>query len=117
WPLTTMPERTAMHEMVTGKSVGGKRSIPSSTAAISTTSSAIATSSTTAAEAPAAALRLRAGLVDVQCSAIHLFPVDGVYSTIPFRIIGHFDERKPTGLAAVPVSDDVHTINIAVSFK
>src|SRR5882724_8796386 len=88
-------------------------SVPSST----TASTAPSTTSAAAAETPAAAFTLRPCLVNVQCSTTNLSSVYALDCTIPFRIIGHFDERKTTGLAAVPVCDDVHTIHGTVCFE
>ena len=67
------------------------------------------TTSTTAAEASTAAFTLGPCLIDVQCSAANVSSVYALDCTLTFCIVGHLDKCKTSGLAAIPIRDDVPT--------
>jgi len=90
-------------------------SATTATGAAATTAAATAEATTSA--TTAAAFPFGTRFVDIKRSAANLFSVYGLNRPIAFSIIRHFDEGKPSGLAGITISDDVDTINAAVSFK
>src|SRR5258708_27809873 len=76
----------------------------------------VASSSSTAA-ALTSAFGFGFGFVDVERSAVNIFPVDCANRIVSFGIVRHLDEAKSSRLTRIPVCDDVDTINTAVSFK
>jgi hypothetical protein len=63
------------------------------------------------------AIRLRAGFVDVQRSAIQVLAVETVDRRVSFRIHAHFDKSEASGLPRITISDDVNSIDAAVRLK
>jgi hypothetical protein len=84
-------------------------------AAVTTT--AAAAIAATATVATAAALAFRTSFVDIQGSAAHFMAIDGGDGPVAFRVIGHFDERKASGLACVAVGYYTHAVDCAMGFK
>jgi hypothetical protein len=102
---------------------GGLVSSSATASAISATTAATAAAppSSTAAEAtsptPAATFGFGTSFVNVEGSAANLFAIDGVDRALAFRVVRHFDECEPSGLAGIAIRDNVDTINAAVRFK
>jgi hypothetical protein len=90
---------------------------PAATAASASTTTAATTAKAATSAATAAAFSLGTRFVDVKRPAANFFPVDGFNRPLAFPVIRHFDESKPSGLPGITISDDVDTINTAVSFK
>ena len=86
-------------------------------AAGASTTTAAATAKAATSATTAAAFSLGTRFVDIKRPAANFFPVDGFNRPIAFPVIRHFDESKPSGLPGITISDDVDTINAAVSFK
>ena len=73
-----------------------------------------------AAEAAAVAgrpIRLWACLVHVESAAIKVRAIDGGNRSIALCIVCHLNEAEATRLTAVPIHNDIDTINSAVSCK
>jgi hypothetical protein len=82
---------------------------------------AVAALTTTTAATTVATTRstifLRAGFVDVDGAAIQVTTVQLGNRTIAFRVVAHFDESEPSGLASVPIRNDADAINGPIGFK
>src|ERR1039457_2795653 len=117
-------ERGAMRRPAQPLSVcsGGAGLQPAWTWLVAAAATAAATTAPAPAAAPAAAtgkstIRLRTGFIDVQRSAVELPAIQFRDSAIRFRVCGHFDKSEPSGLAGIPVGDDVDALDGAIRFK
>src|SRR5579864_952607 len=67
--------------------------------------------------ATGAAIGLRACFVDVQRSAIQFSAIQFGDGAIRIRVGAHLDESEPSGLAGIPVSDDVYAFHGSISLE
>jgi hypothetical protein len=63
------------------------------------------------------AILFRAGFIDVDGAAIQVAAVQFGNRTIAFRVVAHFNESEPSGLASVAVRHDADAIYGPVRFK
>jgi hypothetical protein len=87
-----------------------------STAATARTSTAAGTP-TTAARSAGTAISLRASLIDIQCAAAKLFPVQSRDGFLSLARVGHFHERKSARAPGVTVGDQADLIDFAMRLK
>jgi hypothetical protein len=63
------------------------------------------------------AIGARASLIDVERAAHEILAVQGLDRLFGFGVIGHLHESESLRLAGVPVHDDCHGVNLAVSLE
>ena len=51
------------------------------------------------------------GLVDIECAAIELAPIESCNRALSFSIIAHLDKSKAPGPSGFAVRHEVHTVN------
>lgn len=57
------------------------------------------------------------GLVDIECAAIELAPVERCNRALSVSIIAHLDKSKAPGPSGFAVRHDVHAVNGPVGFE
>jgi hypothetical protein len=54
------------------------------------------------------------GFIDVECSTVKVGTIQSGDSPVPFSVVAHFHESKPSGLSRMTVGHNADTINCAV---
>jgi hypothetical protein len=64
-----------------------------------------------------AAVFFRTGFIDVQGAAIEVLAIESANGAIGIAVSTHLDECKASGLAGIPVGDNVHAFDGSERFK
>jgi hypothetical protein len=91
--------------------------VVASTAATARTSATTAGTPAAAAGSAGTAVGLRTRLVDIQCAAAKLFPIQGGDGFFSFRGIGHLYKCKSSGTSGVTIGDQADLIDFAMGLK
>jgi hypothetical protein len=76
-----------------------------------------AAATATAPVSTAAAVFFRTGFIDVQRAAIKVLAIESANGPIGIAVSAHLDECEASGLAGIPVGDDVHAFDGSERFK
>ena len=59
----------------------------------------------------------RLGFVDREGTAIEFFAVESLHSGFGSGAVGHLDETETTGLAGIPIGNDIHLVHRTIRFE